>query len=164
MKGLVVYHTKFGNCKRIAESIARGLEEAGLEVEVIPSETRKAGNEYDFIAVGAGTRMGQMTGAIKRFIKREIKRDAWGGKPFQAFGTGGKPKDDGSKHDDWNCRGAEMIHEALEARGLKPVAGAARFFIQEETMKGPLREGEEERAFRLGADTGRRLLAGSEGE
>jgi menaquinone-dependent protoporphyrinogen IX oxidase len=159
VKGLVVYHTKFGNCKRIAESIAGGLEEAGLEVEVIPSETRKVSSEYDFVAVGSGTRMGRMTGAIKRFINREIKREAWEGKPFQAFGTGGKPKEDGSKHDDWNCAGAGRIHEALEARGLKPVAAAARFYIQEEGLKGPLREGEEERAYRLGLETGRRLLA-----
>jgi flavodoxin len=158
MKGLVVYHTKYGNCKKIAESIADGLEEAGLEVETVSSDTRKVGSGYDFIAVGSGTRMGRMTGDIKRFINREIKQDAWGGKPFQAFGTGGKPKEDGSKHDDWNCRGAEMIHEALEAKGLKPVDVAAKFFIQEEGLKGPLREGEEARARALGVDTGRRLL------
>jgi flavodoxin len=158
MKGLVVYHTKYGNCRKIAESIAGGLEEAGLEVEVIPSETSKVGSEFDFIAVGSGTRMGRMTGGIKRFINREIKQDAWEGKPFQAFGTGGKPKEDGSKHDDWNCRGAERIHEALVARGLKPVDAAAKFFIQEEGLKGPLREGEEARARALGVDTGRRLL------
>ncbi len=162
MRGLVVYHTKFGNCKRIAESLAGGLEEAGLEVEVIPSEKRKAGSDYDFIAVGSGTRMGRMTGGIRRFINREIEQDAWAGRPFLAFGTGGKPKEDGSKHDDWNCAGAVRIHEALEARGLKPVAGAAKFFISEEGLKGPLREGEEERARAFGLEAGR-LLLGLEG-
>lgn len=161
MKGLVVYHTKYGNCKKIAENLARGLQEAGLEVVTVSSDTHKVGSAYGFIAVGSGTRMGKMTGPIKRFISREIKQDAWAGKPFLAFGTGGKPKEDGSKHDDWNCRGAERIHEALVAGGLKPVGDAARFFIQEEGLKGPLREGEEERAFRLGRETGARLLAGT---
>lgn len=156
MKGLVVYHTKFGNCRRIAENIARGFEEAGLEVELTSSDARKVGSEFDLIAVGSGTRMGRMTGGIRRFIKREVKRDAWSGKPFLAFGTGGKAEGSGTRTDEWCCRGAVRIYEALEARGLKPVAGAAKFYIQD--TKGPLEEGEEERALQLGLDAGKLLL------
>ena len=157
MKGLVVYHTKFGNCRKIAEAISRGLEEAGLAVELISSETRKVGGEFDFVAVGSGTRMGRMTGGIKRFIAREIKKKTWSGKPFLAFGTGVRPEGGGSRFDDWSVRGAQRIYEALEARGLKPVAGAAKFYV--EGTEGPLGEGEEERALQLGLDTGKLLLA-----
>ena len=156
MKGLVVYHTKFGNCRKIAENIAKGLKEAGLEVEIISSDTRKIASEYDFIAVGAGTRMGRMTGEIKRFIKSEIKKKVWSGKPFLAFGTGVRPEGEGSRFDDWSARGAVRIHEALEARGLKPIGGAAKFYVKEQ--EGPLEEGEEERALQLGLDTGKLML------
>ena len=157
MKGLVVYHTKFGNCRRIAENIARGFEEAGLEVELTSSDARKVGSEFDLVAVGSGTRMGRMTGGIKRFIRREIKKNAWDGKPFLAFGTGVRPEGSGSRFDDWSVRGAQRIYEALEVRGLKPVAGVAKFYVED--TKGPLADGEEERALELGLDTGKILLA-----
>jgi len=156
MKGLVAYHTKFGNCRKIAENIAHGYEEAGLEVELVSSDSRKLGSEFDFIAVGSGTRMGRMTGGIKRFIRREVKKGSWEGKPFLAFGTGVRPEGSGSRYDDWSVRGAQRIYEALEARGLKPAAAAAKFYVKD--TKGPLEDGEEERAMRLGLDTGKLLL------
>jgi flavodoxin len=158
MRCLVVYHTKFGNCRTIAENLARGFEEAGMEVEVIPADTRKVTSDFDLIAVGAGTRMGRMTGGIKRFIRREIKQKTWSGKLFLAFGTGVRPEGEGSKYDAWSVRGAERIHEALEAKGLKPAAGVAKFYVAD--MKGPLEEGEEERAFQRGLETGKLLLSG----
>jgi flavodoxin len=160
MKGLVVYHTKFGNCRRIAESIARGLEESGVEVELVSSDARKVRSGFDFVAVGSGTRMGRMTGAIRRFIRREIKKKAWEGNPFLAFGTGVRPEGSGSRFDAWSVRGAQRIYEALEARGLKPTGGAAKFFVQ--GQEGPLEDGEEERAHRLGLDTGSLLSASFE--
>ncbi len=156
MRGLVVYHTKFGNCRKIAENLARGLEEAGLGVTLIDTSTRKVAPEYDFLAAGAGTRMGRVTGSMKSFIKREIKGEAWAGRRFLAFGTGTRPKSDGSKYDDWSVRGAVRIYEALEERGLEPVAGAAKFYVQE--LKGPLEDGEEERAYALGLETGKGLM------
>ncbi|MHB8894723.1 MAG: flavodoxin family protein [Candidatus Geothermincolia bacterium] len=156
MKGLVVYHTKFGNCRKIAESLARGLEEAGLDVTLINTTTRKIAPEYDFLAAGAGTRMGRLTGEMKRFLGREIKGDSWAGMRFLAFGTGTRPEGDGSKYDDWSVRGAVRIYEALEEKGLKPVAGAAKFYVAE--LKGPLDEGEEERARELGLETGKALM------
>jgi flavodoxin len=157
MKGLVVFHTRFGNCRRIAESIARGLTGGGLEVEISDAAARRVGSEFDFVAVGSPTRMGNMTGPIRRFIKREIKGDVWEGKPFLAFGTGGRPKDDGSKHDEWNCAGAVRIHETLEEKKLEPLREPARFFIKEETIKGPLENGEEERAFEVGREIAAKL-------
>jgi flavodoxin len=156
MKGLVVYHTKFGNCKKIAESLARGLKESGLDVTLIETSTRTVAPEYDFLAAGAGTRMGRVTGSMKRFIRRQIKGDAWAGKRFLAFGTGTRPEGGGSKYDDWSVRGAVRIHEALSERGLKPVADAAKFYVQE--LKGPLEEGEEQRAHDLGLETGKALM------
>ena len=158
MKGLVVYHTKFGNCRKIAENLARGFEEAGLEVELAAADSRKVASDVDLIAVGSGTRMGRMTGGIKRFIRHEIKKDVWEGKPFLAFGTGVRPEGEGSKYDAWSVRGAERIYEALEAKGLKPAGGVAKFYVAE--MKGPLEEGEEERALQLGLETGKLLLVG----
>ena len=144
MKGLVVYHTKFGNCKKIAERITQGLEEAGQEVTLIDSSTHKVGSEFEFLASGSGTRAGRMTGSMRRFIRREIKKRAWEGKTFLAFGTGVKPEGTGKKTDKWAARGAEKIYEALKARGLKPVGPAAKFYVLD--IKGPLDEGEEDRA------------------
>lgn len=159
MKCLVVYHTKFGNCRRIAENIARGLGEAGHEVELRSTDARKVGSAFQFLALGSGTRMGRMTGPMKRFIRREIREKDWSGRPFLAFGTGMRAEAAGEKHREWSARGAQRIYEALQERGLRPVAEAARFYVAD--MKGPLEEGEEERALRLGKEVGERLSAPS---
>jgi len=158
MRCLVVYHSRFGNCRRIAENIARGLEEAGLEVELrSSSEARRVGAGFDLLALGSGTRMGRMTGPMRRFIRREIRGEAWAGKPFLAFGTGMRAQAGDEKHADWSARGAQRIYEALEAKGLKPASREARFYVS--GMKGPLEDGEEERALELGREVGRRLSA-----
>ncbi len=154
MKGLVVYHSKWGNGKKIAENIARGLEEAGHEVTIKSVEEKDLGSGYDFIVAGSGTRAGHMTGAMRRFIGRLPKKE-WAGKPFIAYGTGGRPQ--GDKSDKYATKSAERIYEALEKKGLKPATDAYKAYIEEGSMKGPLAEGEEERALAFGRDTGKAL-------
>lgn len=153
MKGLVAYHTKYDNCRKIAEKIAQGLEQAGHEVTLVDSDASNVSTDFDFLAAGAGTRAGRMTGSMKRFLKREIAEDAWAGRPFLAFGTGMKPKGSGGG----GAEGAVRIGEALEEKGLKPVSEAAKFWVS--GIKGPLAEGEEERALELGREVGGRLNA-----
>ncbi len=155
MKGLVVYHSKWGNCKTIAENIARGLEEAGHEITIKPVEEKKVGSEYDFLAAGSPTRMGRMTGAMRGFLGRGIKRKAWQGKPFIAFGTGAKPEGDGSRFDKYAARSAERIYDALKSKGLKPVAEPYKAYVG--GKEGPLLEGEEERALAFGREAGKGL-------
>jgi len=158
MKGLVVYHTKYGNGKIIAEAIAKGLEEAGHDITVGEVDKEGMGADFDFVVLSSPTRAGRMTGAVKRFIGRDLKKDPWKGKPFVAVGTGFKAKRDGTKFDGYGARSAEKVYEALEKAGLKPATEPQKFFVED--MKGPLLDGEEERALDFGRSIGQELGSG----
>jgi len=161
MKGLVVYHTKFGNGKIVAEAIAKGLEETGQDVTVIDAAAKDVGGDFDFVVVGSPTRMGRMMGPAKHFIKRELNAASWKGKPFVAVGTGFRPGDTDGKFDEFGARSAEYVYKALVKEGLKPLMEAQKFFITD--TKGPLEDGEEEPAIELGRSAGRELSAESTG-
>ena len=69
----------------------------------------------------------------------------WNGKLFAAFGTG--MRDRGGKAEP---KSADDIYSRLESAGLKPIAPAFKAWVS--TWKGPLEEGEAERAFKFGQD------------
>lgn len=152
MNGMVVYQSKFGNSRRIAEAIAKGLSATGHHVEVTP--VASAGNPEtgcDFLIVGGPTRMARAYGPIKRFAKR-APASGCGGKPFATFSTGstvyaGKP----------SAQAAEKLHELLEENGLVPIAPPFKAGVDD--MHGPLKEGELERAEEFGMELGSKLSA-----
>ncbi len=157
MKGLVAYHSKWGSGKKIAENITAGLKEAGHEVTLASVDEKDIGSGYDFLVAGSGTRAGHMTGPMHRFIGR-LRKKEWAGKPFIAYGTGAKPKGDGSKTDKYATRSAERIYDALVKKGLKPGTDAYKAYIEQEGPSNPrLMEGEEERAHAFGRDVGKTL-------
>lgn len=72
-KLLVVYASRFGNTRRIAEALARGLGRSG-EVDVECLEAREADAEAvaacDFLAVGGPTEMFTASAPMKEFLAR----------------------------------------------------------------------------------------------
>lgn len=148
MKGAVIYFSKWGNCRRISEEIAEGLRLEGLDV-IVSSVDDLTGldRKLDFLVIGSPTRIGKMTMPVRRFIKREIT-DAWDGKPFAAFGTG--LQQDVLKQEP---QGADDVRQALLAKGLEPLMPAFKASVT--GMRGPLAEGEEERAREFGRELAR---------
>ncbi len=167
MKGLVAYYTKYGNGKIISEAIARGLEESGNEMTVVSLPVKDVSGDYDFVVVSSPTRFGKMLGPVKKFIRKNLGGAAWRGKPFVAVGTGLRPAgEDGAPQETDESGGpcgpaesAEQVYSELESAGLKPAAPPQKFFVS--GMKGPLWEGEPERALGLGREVGRELAGGS---
>lgn len=150
MKGIVVYQSKWGNSRQIAEAIAKGLADTGHEAEVkTVASTGTPDPGLDFIVVGGPTRAARAYGPIKRFAKRELE-EGWAGKRFATFGTGasvyaGKP----------SVQASEKLSEILEANGLVPIAPPFKAGV--EGMHGPLAEGEIERAEQFGKELGTKL-------
>jgi menaquinone-dependent protoporphyrinogen IX oxidase len=147
VKGAVVYYSRYGNNEKTAKAILAGLEESGHQVELINAKREKNLKEgYDFLVVGSPTRAGRSSGAVKKFIKRNLS-EQWKGKPFAAFGTcmAMTSKKDGPS-------AAKDIHAELEKLGLRPVAGA--FDNAVSGMKGPLAPDGEERAREFGRQVG----------
>jgi NAD(P)H dehydrogenase (quinone) len=69
-KAIVVYYSRSGNTKQMAETIAEGMNGAGLAAECKSVEKVKADDllAYDAIAIGSPTYYGHMAGPIKQLI------------------------------------------------------------------------------------------------
>jgi flavodoxin len=145
MKGAVVYHSKYGNCRQVAESVAGGLAESGYVVSLLEESSIEAlESDLGFLVAGSPTRVGKATGAMRKFIKHKVGK-GWTGKPYAAFGTGMQGK--GDKTDP---KGADQIASLLREKGLLPLAPPFKALVT--GMKGPLAEGELERAAQYGRD------------
>jgi len=91
-KGIVLYHSRSGNTKEMAEVIAKAMNEAGLKTECKPVENIKADDlpGYDAIVIGSPTYYGQMAGPIKQLIDELVNRHgALDGKVGGAFTSSG---------------------------------------------------------------------------
>jgi len=75
-KGLVVYYSRSGNTKEMAEIIAKAMNEAGLTTECKSVEKVKADDlpGCDAIVVGSPTYYGQMASPIKQLIDDLVGR------------------------------------------------------------------------------------------
>lgn len=161
MTGLIAYYTKFGNGKRVAEALARGLEESGQEVKVLQLPGKVEG-DFDFVLVSSPTRIGRAMGPAKRFVSG-LRRKTWAGKPFVAVGTGTHGEEPtGKRSDAWPAGSADKLYERLRKAGLKPLLEPQKFWVENRNdwKNATLLEGEEDRAVEVGRQIGRMLSAG----
>ena len=70
MKVLIVYETKYGNTKKVAETIGDVIKEAGKEVTVVKVDAVETDNikDYEAIVIGSPTYASSQAGSIKKFI------------------------------------------------------------------------------------------------
>lgn len=75
-KGIVLYYSRSGNTKEMAEIIAKSMNNVGLKTECKPVDKVKADDlpGYDAIVVGSPTYYGQMAGPIKQLIDDLVSR------------------------------------------------------------------------------------------
>lgn len=89
MKVLILYDTKYGNTKRVAELIREGIN--AVEGNVITIENVKEidldrEETYDLILIGSPNHMGSYTPNVKKFIKN-LPKASLKGKSFAVFDT-----------------------------------------------------------------------------
>ena len=135
-KVIVVYDSRYGNTKLVAETIAAGMREVeGTEADV--SEVKRVDlskvPDYDAILVGSPTHIGGPTWGVKRFIGK-LGKLPLEGKFFAAFNTYLLDKS------------FEQATKKLEKRIRDKVPGAKLaapgLSIRVKGMKGPISEGE----------------------
>jgi flavodoxin len=158
MKGIVVYKSWWGSCKRIAEVIGQGLTESGHEVQVIAVEDAvRPDPSLDFVVIGAATRWPGAWPKIKRYAKK-VTRAGLAGKPFATFSTGGTVGDEQPL-----TQASEVLYEVLEAGGLVALAPPFRAAIEGYKApgrgedRGTLPESEVARALEFGRELGGKL-------
>ena len=134
-KVIVVYESKYGNTKLVAEKIVEGVREVS-GIEAVLNELKGVNKsrlaEFDVILVGSPNHIGRPTGGIKRFIN-ELGKLNLTGKAVAVFDTYiGK---------DYEKAVRKMEKQISEkAPGLK--LAAPGLSIRVEGMKGPISEGE----------------------
>lgn len=75
-KGIVLYYSRSGNTKEMAEIIAKAMTDAGLSTECTPVDKVHPDDlpEYDAVVIGSPCYYGQMAGPVKQFIDELVGR------------------------------------------------------------------------------------------
>ncbi len=145
LNGAVVYCGRHDSLRKLAEGIAGGLAESGYVVSLMEAESvEHLDPDLVFLVVGSPARAGRAARAPSRLIKRRMG-GGWAGKPYAVFATG--IRDGGGEP---QSKGADQLHRLLRERGLLPLAEPFKACVQ--AAKGPLEEGEFERAVQFGRD------------
>jgi len=74
-KALVIYYSRSGNTKKMAESVAEGIKKEGLEValkDVLETEADEL-LKFDAIVIGSPTYYGTMSAEIKKLFDESVK-------------------------------------------------------------------------------------------
>ena len=72
MKTLIIYGTRYGTAKEIAEKITDILREKDVEVDLVNSKDKKDFDltSYDLVVVGSGIKIGKWTKNALNFLKK----------------------------------------------------------------------------------------------
>lgn len=92
VKAIVIYYSRGGNTRRLAEMITTALKEENVEVCMKSVSDVKVEEllQYDGIAIGSPTYYGQMAGEVKTFLDETVKlHGKLDGKVGLAFTTAG---------------------------------------------------------------------------
>ncbi len=140
MKGMVIFDTSHGNTKTIAETISETLKEAGIEVDTfyVKDVKKLSAKDYDFLVLGSPTKFGTMSFTVKGFLGK-VKGGEWANKPFVVFDT-----ELAENIDKKEGSAAEKIAEKLKEKQMNHLLPVLKSVVL--GMKGPLQEGEIERA------------------
>jgi len=143
LKGIVVYESKYGNTKMVAEKIIEGIKAVKpMEIELKAQKEIKAEivADYDLIAFGSPVHIGKATRGIRKFIDKAGKLDLKEKKGFlfdtYAGGHHMKGVRSMQKIISEKVRGIELTDEGLS--------------VKVEGMRGPLVEGALEECFEYG--------------
>ena len=134
-KAVIVYESKYGNTRRVAEAIAKGMREvSGTEAALreLKEVDIKELKDFDAIVVGSPNHIGTATQSVRKFIG-EMGKLGLEGKVVAVFDTymGGDFK-----------KAVKKMEKAIKEKvgGVKlPVPGLS---IRVDKMKGPVTEGE----------------------
>ncbi|MFZ5969631.1 MAG: FprA family A-type flavoprotein [Bacillota bacterium] len=111
-KVTILYSTMTGNTAKVAQKLAQGLEETGVEATVFNlkntdlEEVKKRVMESDGLLVGSSTKYADMVGNVEEFLK-SLKPEEGRNKPAAAFGSYG-----------WSGEAIMHIENYLEKAGF----------------------------------------------
>jgi flavodoxin len=146
-----VYESKYGNTKRVAEMIVKGLQHIdGIEIALneVKKVDRKAMTSCDAIVFGGPTHFGGPTRSMKKFIDK-LSSAPLDGKQFAVFDTYFKT--------DFEKATKNMEQRMREkAPAMKMIVPGLSIKVEE--MKGPIAEGELPKCEEFGTTISSQLM------
>ena len=145
MKALIIYDSQYGCTEKVARAIEAALAQAGEAKAFRPAEVDPAMlGKLDLLIVGSPTQGGRPTKAMAELLGK-IAADGLKDVPVAAFDTRMKGRMVGVFG-----FAAGRIETMLKGKGGRSVASPAGFLV--DSSKGPLKEGEAERAAAWAAE------------
>lgn len=133
MRTLIVYYSKFGNTRRIAEALAETMREAGdARLIAIDQLTASDLEAADLVVVGSPTHAFSVPEAVRSVLDAQ-PAGILAGRLVAAFDTTVRP---------WplrRLRASPKLLDHLTRLGGKPIAPPETFFV---AMKSPQQSGE----------------------
>lgn len=147
-KAIVMYHTQFVNTEKIAQALASGLGEHGIDVDCMKIEDVEMDKlaEYDLLAIGSPTHMRGASKPVKSFLEK-LERKVIKNQMAFAFDTKYKGFLAGSAG-----KGIEKRLKRIGMRIVKPYASAIVT-----GGEGPLQDSMEETFKQIGIEIARLL-------
>ena len=144
-RALVVYDSLYGNTEKVARALAKGLEDAGVEVVVVKVDAVKFDElgGVDLLCVGSPTQAWNASKPMKEFLERLKSVEGLSGKKAFAFDT--------KMSKSWLAGSAGgKIEGKLKGLGLTIVKPHASAVVK--GREGPLEEGAEETFKQIGTE------------
>lgn len=133
-RALILYSSMTGNTAKIAQTLAKGIEEFSVEATIINvknaniEDIKELAGEADAILIGSSTRYGDMIGNIENVVKEIIKLDL-SSKLGTAFGSYG-----------WSGESIEILNDYLKQSNIKLLDTSYLIkTIGDESIRFPLR-------------------------
>ena len=156
-RALVLYHSLFGNTKAVAESLAQGIREGGVEVDCqsIDKVDITKIPEYNFIAIGSPTHMIRPSKEMKEFLKilRSVDLSGLSGFSFDTRNESRMNKSSWSVLENSAARSIEKALKRTKVRIIRPRVSAIVH-----GREGPLDTGVEERFLQIGREIGQKMV------
>ena len=150
LSAIVIYESKYGNTKLVAEKIAEGIHQASgvvAEVRELKEVAPEGLAEFDAIIIGSPNHMGGATRGIRKFIDG-LARFSFEGKLAAVF-------------DAYIGRDVEKAVKKMEKQITDKVPSlslaAPGLSVRVEGMKGPIAEGELPGCLEFGSRIGNQL-------
>ena len=152
-KALVVYDSLFGNTRTVAEYLARGIEESGIEVNCMHIDDIKIDQilEYDLLAIGGPTHMINVSKPMRAFLKRLSTIDLRGKSGF-SFDTRVVSRMNSRRWFILENSAAKRIESSMKKMKMSIIRGRESAIVG--GREGPLESGAEDAFVGIGREIG----------
>lgn len=155
-RALVIYHSLFGNTKKVAMSLAKGLQESSIEVDCfsIDEVDIKEIPNYDLVAVGSPTHMIKPSKEMKKFLD-ELRTVELKGVFGFSFDTRNESRMNSKRYLILENSAARSIEETMKRKKMRIIRPRVSAIVQ--GREGPLNADVEETFLQIGREIGTAL-------